>query len=63
MPSRTRSDAFLRSIGPRKLTNAEHRAYVLLSIEEGSLDSGEGITDRLLARLRRKREGKPATAA
>ena len=59
MPSRTRSDSFLRSIGPRKLTDEEHRAYVLLCIEEGSLDSGEGIADRLLDRLRRKREGKP----
>lgn len=54
MNQRKKSDAYLRSIGPRRLTDEEHRAYVSLCIEEGSLDSGERIVDYLLDRLRRK---------
>jgi hypothetical protein len=61
MTNRARSDAFLKARWPRKLTDEEHRAYVLLCLEEGSLDTGEGIADRLLTSLglRRKQEGKP----
>lgn len=56
MTNRTRSDAYLKEIGPRPLTEDEHRRYVEICIEEGSLDTGEGIQDHILASLEKKRQ-------
>ena len=55
MTDRTKSDAYLRAIGPRPLTPEEHDRYIELCIEEGSIDTGEGIQDKLLVMLEEKR--------
>ena len=53
---RAKSDAFLQARWPRKLTDEEHRAYVLLSIEEGSLGTGGGVTDCLVHQFQKERK-------
>jgi hypothetical protein len=46
----------LQARWPRKLTEEEHRAYVLLSIEEGSLGTGGGVTDFLFHQFQKERK-------
>jgi hypothetical protein len=53
---REKSDAFLKARWPRKLTEEEHRAYVLLCIEEGSLGTGGGVTDFLFHQFQQERK-------
>ena len=61
MYNREKSDTYLRSIGPRPLTEAEHRKYVEISIEEGSLGTGKGVQDYLLASMQRDLQAKKAS--